>query len=114
MDILNLWKWDDVDEFWKTYGQHTNHDAFISVTSILWYFESVGILLRRKLIDVNLIDALYSDRYIQFWKKIEPILRGIRDDFDNPHYYSNCEYLHDELKLVHQIFLRVKVPVLFR
>jgi hypothetical protein len=102
MDLINLWDWDDADEFWNKYGQRTNHDAFVSLTSILWYFESVGILLRRKLIDINLIDDLYSDRYIRFWEKIEPILRGIRDDFDNPNYYSNCEYLHNELKLIHK------------
>jgi len=98
MDLLNLWEWRDPDDFWNRYGQRTNLEAYISLTSILWYFEGVGVLLKNRLVNINLIDALYSDRYVRFWEKFEPILQDLREDFDNPNYYQNGEYLHDELK----------------
>lgn len=98
MELLNLWEWNDQDDFWNKYGQRTNPEAYVSLTSILWYFEGVGVLLKKGLIDINLADALYSDRYVRFWEKFNPILQGIRDDYENPQYYQNGEYLHKELK----------------
>jgi hypothetical protein len=104
MEILNLWSWSNEDDFWDKYGQILNVDAYVSFITVLWYFEFVGVLLRRRLLDINLVDALYSDRYVQFWEKYESILQGLREDFKNPHYYRNSEYLYTRLKEHQQNF----------
>ena len=98
MDILNLWQWNNDDDFWYKFGQISNEEAYVSFITVLWYFESVGTLLRKRLIDIKLVDALYSDRYVQFWEKYESILQGLRNDFQNPEYYKNSEYLYTRLK----------------
>jgi hypothetical protein len=98
MEILNLWQWDSEDEFWRKYGQISNVEAYVSFITVLWYFESVGTLLKSRLINIKLVDALYSDRYVQFWEKFETILQGLREDFKNPTYYQNSEYLYTRLK----------------
>ena len=98
MEILNLWNWSDEDDFWKRYGQISNVEAYVSFITVLWYFESVGTLLKSRLINIKLVDALYSDRYVQFWEKFETILQGLREDFNNPEYYKNSEYLYTRLK----------------
>lgn len=97
MDLLNLWKWSDSDDFWSKYGQVENPEAFNSLTGVLWYFEGVGVLLNKELIEIDVVDAMYSDRYVQFWEKFEPILQEIRSDFKTPRYYKYSEYLYNRL-----------------
>jgi len=84
MELLNLWECKDQDDFWNKYGQRMNLEAYVSLTSILLYFEGVGMLLKKGFIGISLVDALYTDRYVWFWEKFNPILQGIRDDYDNP------------------------------
>jgi len=97
-DILNRWEWKDNEDFWAKYGQDANEDAFITIVEIAWYFEGVGQLLRDKLIDIRLVDAMYSDRVIRLWEKSYPIVVGLREQYRNPDYYGNYEYLYKELK----------------
>jgi hypothetical protein len=68
---------------------------------VCWYFEGVGQLLRDGLIDVRLVDAMYSDRVIRLWEKAFPIVLELRESYRNPDYYGNWEYLYDELKKRH-------------
>ena len=97
-DMLNNWKYTDVKDFWSKYGQDVNEDAFVTMVEIGWYFESVGQLLRDGLIDVKLVDAMYSDRLIRLWEKSYTIIEGLRKVHHNPDYYGNYEYLYKELK----------------
>jgi hypothetical protein len=97
-DILNRWEWKDNEDFWAKYGQDANEEAFITMIEIGWYFEGVGQLLRDKLIDIRLVDAMYSDRVIRLWEKSYPIVVGLREQYRNPDYYGNYEYLYKELK----------------
>ena len=100
-DMLNVWEWDDNEDFWAKYGQRPNEDAFITILEVCWYFEGVGQLLRDGLIDVRLVDAMYSDRVIRLWEKALPIVVGLREMYGNPDYYGNWEYLYSELKKRH-------------
>lgn len=68
---------------------------------IAWYFEGVGQLLKDRLIDIRLVDAMYSDRVIRLWEKFYPIVVGLREQYRNPDYYGNFEYLYRELKKRH-------------
>lgn len=98
MELLNIWNWNDSNDFWNKYGQIENPSAFNSLTVVLWYFEGVGVLLDKGLIEVDVVDAMYSDRYVQFWEKFEPILQEIRSSFETPKYYRYSEYLYNRLK----------------
>ncbi len=98
---MNRWEWKDWDDFWAKYGQRSNEEAFITVIEVVWYFEGVGQLLRDGLIDIRLVDAMYSDRVIRLWEKGYPIVVGLREQYRNPDYYGNFEYLYRELKKRH-------------
>jgi len=97
-DILNRWHWKDWNDFWTKYGPVSNEEAFLTMTKVIWYFEGVGQLLRDGLIDINLVEAMYSDRVIQLWEKGYPIAMRLREHYQNPDYYGNFEYLYKELK----------------
>jgi len=62
------------------------------------FYEQVGVLLRRKLIDVDLIDILFGNNTIITWEKTKgTILREMRERV-NPRAYESFEYLYNEMK----------------
>ena len=100
-DILNNWEWEDVEDFWVKYGQVADEDAFITVIEVAWYFEGVGQLLRDGLIDIRLVDSMYSSRVIDLWEKFYPVAIYLREQGfgrENPDNYNNFEYLYTALK----------------
>jgi hypothetical protein len=60
-EILFKWKWKDFAGFWQKYRPETNVKAFNKWDSIGTYFKGVGVLVKLKLIDLNLVDEI--DRY---------------------------------------------------
>lgn len=100
-DIVNNWEWTDIEDYQNKYGQAANEEAFITGLEIVFHFEGVGQLLRDGLIDIDLIDSLYSTRVILAWEKCCPVLKYYRDHAwgrPNPDYYMNFEYLYTTLK----------------
>jgi hypothetical protein len=97
-EMLNKWEWKDFYDFLAKYGQGSNEEAFITMVEVVWYFEGVGQLLREELIDIGLVEAMYSDRVIRLWEKGYPIILGLRELNQNPDYYGNFEYLYREMK----------------
>ena len=81
---MNQWKWKDNADYWSKYGQNANEEAFVTSLEVLWYFEGVGQLLRDGLIDVGLVEAMYSDRVIRLMEKFRPIFEGLRDGVSVP------------------------------
>jgi hypothetical protein len=62
------------------------------------FFEGVGILLRRKLIDIELVDDLFSTPIITIWEKTLPMTKALREYFKRPQLAEWFEYLYDEMK----------------
>jgi hypothetical protein len=62
------------------------------------FFEGVGILLYRKLIDIELVDDLFSIAIKQMWEKVKPIVEGVRKERNLPQYWEYFEYLYNEMQ----------------
>jgi hypothetical protein len=60
------------------------------------FYDQVGVLLRRGLIDFDLVDALLGNSARQLWVKIAPAMEEARTRYD-PRLYENFEYLYDEM-----------------
>jgi len=100
-DMLNNWEWENIEDFWAKYGQNVNEEAFITAAEVCFHFEGVGQLLRDGLIDIDLVDSMYSTRAIDLWEKLYPIAKYLRAQAfgrPNPDYYKNFEYLYTTLK----------------
>jgi len=95
-DILT-WKWKDYDDFIEKYGWKTNPKAWYSLGSVGAFFEGIGVLVHRKLIDVNLVSELLSRHIVIFWEKIEPISKEMRKRLQLP-VDVRLEYLYNEVK----------------
>ena len=70
----------------------------ISVRTQAAFYEGVGVLLHRKLIDTDLVDDLFSSPIIQAWEKLEPIIKTTRERRKRPQIWEWFEYLYYEMK----------------
>jgi hypothetical protein len=55
---LQNWEWDDYEDFMSKYGPDTNLESWSKLISVGQYFEDIGVLVKRGLIDPDLVDDL--------------------------------------------------------
>ena len=67
------------------------------VNEIGWFFEGVGVLLHKKLIDIAVVDDLFSSPIKISWEKLKPIAEGERKQFGRPQIWEWWEYLYNEM-----------------
>jgi len=61
------------------------------------FYEGIGFILKKELIDVNYIDDLLRHSILMIWEKYEPLPKESRGVM-NRSVYENFEYLVNELK----------------
>ena len=66
------------------------------------YFEGIGVLLRRGLIDGALVHELLAVPIIRWWEKAAPIIRESRQRFSWPSMWDHAEFLYQEMKKYEQ------------
>jgi hypothetical protein len=81
----------DFDKYREKFG-------LTDVNEIGWFFEGVGVLLHKKLIDIAVVDDLFSSPIKISWEKLKPIAEGERKQFDRPQIWEWWEYLYNEMK----------------
>jgi len=91
---------DNFQDYMDKYGFRNNIDAWSTRVSLSDYFEGIGVLINRKLIDPTLVDDLMSVNVIRFWEKWGPIVEEYRKDFDLPQLGEWQEYLYNRIKSI--------------
>lgn len=86
----------DYDDFVKKFGSSSATDVQISLRMVGGFFEGVGVLASEKLLDINLVQKLFTVEV--FWEKAEPIVKGMRKQLGKPALYEWFEYLYNEVK----------------
>jgi len=81
----------DFDVYRKEYGLR-------EVNEVGWFFEGVGVLLHRRLIDVALVDDLFSSPVKRAWERLKPIAEGERKQTGRPQIWEWFEYLYNEMQ----------------
>jgi hypothetical protein len=93
-EIIHLSDWKDEKDFWDKYGPKNIH-AFADWMSFGTYFSGIGVLLKRGMIDVGLVDDLIGDYVFWIWKKWKPLFQVW--DQRKPMSIEWVEYLFDEI-----------------
>jgi len=95
--ILSL-EFTDAEDFVKRYGDilmiKPEQEAFMSAVN---YFDALGVLVRRGLVDADLIYECWTGDIANFWEKVKPVVEGIRKTVKYP-FLVNAEYLYNEMK----------------
>jgi hypothetical protein len=66
-------------------------------TYLFTFYDQVGVLLRRGLIDFDLVDDLIGNSARQLWEKIQPVVEEARVRSEDPRLYEHFEYLYAEM-----------------
>ena len=83
----------DYDDFVKKYNVRSN-----PAPESTYLFEALGVLLKERLIDIGIVDDLFTGPSKWFWEKLKPIAEDIRKRFNYPQYAEHIEYLYNEMK----------------
>jgi hypothetical protein len=90
-------KFVDYEDFKKKYGSFSSGPLSAALHMVFGFYEQLGVLCHRKLVDINLIDELIGGAAL--WEKgAKLIAEGARKEFDDPTMYEWFEYYYNEMK----------------
>jgi hypothetical protein len=95
-EVINI-KTKDTDYLTKSSDDASNKTK-LAVRTIAAFFEGVGVLLHRKLINIEIVDDLFSSPIMMAWEKLEPIIKSTREQRKRPQIWEWFEYLYNEMK----------------
>ena len=69
------------------------------------YFEGIGFLLHRELIDIGIVEYITggSEGVELAWEKIKPIIYGMREEYNMPTAFQWFEYLYNEVQNIEEV-----------
>jgi hypothetical protein len=83
-------KFETFDDYVKKYG-------LTEVTQVATLLDGVGVLLEGGLIDIKLVDSLFSPSVNTLWERNRPVIYGMRESMKDPLLFSHVEYLYKRL-----------------
>jgi hypothetical protein len=101
-EMIHLWKWRDFEDFDTKYGEIANNEAAGKMNAVLGYWNGVGVLVRRQLIDPDLIYDMKRLTVIELWDKFSPIINEWRRRYSAPQIYIGMEELVRELRRIRE------------
>jgi hypothetical protein len=80
-------------------GREFNRDLVIDHQTYLIFFEGLGMLVKRGLIDIGMVEDLLSNRVIWFWEtRVLPYVDRVRHVLNDPTMYDSLENLYNVMK----------------
>ena len=86
--------WEDAMKILHPLNHTEERKAWFSVGT---FFNGLGVLVKRKLIDISLVDDLLGNMIILAWEKMGPIEVESRIRFNSPRGFEDFEYLYEEI-----------------
>ena len=81
----------DLNEYKKKHG-------LIELNIVMTRYDQIGALLRRKLIDVELVQDLFGPTAISIWEKLKKPILEDEKRLGKPHVWKAVEYLYNEMQ----------------
>jgi hypothetical protein len=101
-EFQDAWTRIESTEF-KNYDEYVKKYGSGDYVQCATFFEGIGVLLQKKLIDINLVDALFSEPLKHMYERMKPIIEGNREQFHSQRVFENFEYLYNEMKKREQL-----------
>lgn len=95
-DVLTR-EWEDYDDYVKKYGRFTNPTAQARSASVGLFFDGIGVLMKKGLLDVDIVGELMSSPVRLYWDKMNPIWAGMMERMKRESVMDNVEYLYNEI-----------------
>ena len=98
IELLEM-KWTDFNDFYNKYDSTVSPDNYTKRTLIFGIYNEFGVLLNKKLIDIETVyDLMGVQRPLFTWNKFESIIIEQRIRYDDPDYCHWFEHLIQELQ----------------
>ena len=90
----------DYDDFVKKYGPwFSKGPAQTAIGTVANYFEAIGFLVYKKIIDIDFIYNVITFTSIKLhWEKVKPVMMGLRELHSDPRIGLWIEYLYNEME----------------
>ena len=102
-ELLNM-EWTDYDDFEKKYGSDYNLDNYAKRMNVWKFYNTLGMLLREKLIEPEVLYRINDINPCLMWSKFKDIIVEQRKRYGGKDTLSDFELLNDEI-------LRVKLSI---
>jgi len=66
------------------------------------FFNEIGVLLSKKLIDIDLVNSLFGGVIMRYWERLKPFLESCRRELNSPKLGFGVEYLCNEIQKFQQ------------
>ena len=97
IELMNLKV--DEEEYRQKYDSYVNPEHFGKRASLWYTYNSIGEMLRLKMVDPDLLHHLNVDiNVIMVWENWEHIIKMNRERENMPDLWDGFEYLYDEMK----------------
>lgn len=99
---LARWEFDGYDDFMERYGPEKNIRTWSNLYHTMMFYEGIGILVKRGLVDIEMVEDFMSGVVMAFWGRYGPILKeyGVRDG--HPTFAEWTEYLYDQIRPIYE------------
>ena len=79
-------------------------EGFLTMNTRTNFYEGLGVLVKRGLIDPTMVDDLLSGPIVLFWeRRVAPMVDELRERYNNPTSYEWVEYLYKEIKRIRDL-----------
>jgi len=82
----------------KDYSDYEKKYGLAETVAVGMFFEGIGILLKRKLIDIELVDDMFTSPIKMTWEKMRDNTLEARKVRNQPEIFEWFEYLYNEVK----------------
>ena len=96
-EFMDSW-WQVATREEKDYNEYVKKYGGVELLQLGTFFEGIGILLHRKLMDINMARDLFSDSIKLIWEENGPILKKMVEQRNIPKGWQWFEYLYQEMQ----------------
>lgn len=82
----------------KDFDDYTEKYGWSEALSVAMFFEGIAILLKRKLIDIDLVGDMFAISIRMTWEKVKDLALEARKVRNEPELFSWIEYLYNEIE----------------
>jgi hypothetical protein len=94
------------DPRWSAAVKEQQMDTYAEFQSMSEFFEGIGVLVKRKLIDIDVVEDLLANRIIWWWETWKLVSVGAREAIGDPKLHDHTEYLYNMMKQRQRITAR--------
>jgi hypothetical protein len=96
-DLISM-EWIDLDDYKRKYDHRINLENFSMRIAVWRLFESIGLLYRKGLLDLETINSGSTGIIPSLWLKFKPVVEMYRETDFHRSTWENWEYLAEKLQ----------------